>query len=106
MKYQKIKPQFNKHIKPKIGLIALASDYMIEKDFYNVIKNKNIDLFVNRIESYNPLNRKNLIKMSKNITKVAKDILPGEKIDCVAYACTSGTIAAGYNTIKKKNKES
>ena len=47
MKYQKIKPQFNKYIKPKIGLIALASDYMIEKDFYNVIKNKNIDLFVN-----------------------------------------------------------
>ena len=102
MKYQKIKPQFNKHIKPKIGLIALASDYMIEKDFYNVIKNKNIDLFVNRIKSYNPLNRKNLIKMSKNITKATKDILPGEKIDCIAYACTSGTIAAGYKSIKKK----
>ena len=102
MKYQKIKPQFNKHIKPKIGLIALASDYMIEKDFHNVLKNKNIDLFVNKIESYNPLNRKNLIKMSKNITKVTKDILPGEKIDCIAYACTSGTITAGYKSIKKK----
>ena len=40
--------------------------------------------------------------MSKNITKVANNILPGEKIDCVAYACTSGTIAAGYNIIKKR----
>tara|TARA_B100000886_G_scaffold339059_1_gene303420 strand:+ start:910 stop:1656 length:747 start_codon:yes stop_codon:yes gene_type:complete len=102
MKHQKVKPKFSKHIKPKIGLITLASDYMIEKDFHDVIKNKNIDLFVNRIESYNPLNKKNLIKMSKNITKVTKDILPGEKIDCIAYACTSGTISAGYKSIKQK----
>ena len=102
MKYNKIKPKFNRYSPPKIGLIALASDYIIEKDFHSVIKNKNIDLFVNRIESYNPLNRKNLIRMSKNVTKVTRDILPGEKIDCVAYACTSGTITAGYSYIKKK----
>ena len=102
MKSFKIKPKYNKHIAPKIGLIALASDLMIEKDFNNVFKNISINLFVNRIKSYNHLNKKNLIKMSKNITKVTSDILPGEKIDCVAYACTSGTIAAGFNIIKKK----
>ena len=102
MKSFKIKPKYNKHIAPKIGLIALASDFMIEKDFNNVLKNISINLFVNRIKSYNHLNKKNLIKMSKNITKVTSDILPGEKIDCVAYACTSGTIAAGFNIIKKK----
>ena len=102
MKSLKIKPKYNKHITPKIALIALTSDLMIEKDFNSVLKNKSINLFVNRIESYNPLNKKNLIKMSKNITKVTSDILPGEKIDCVAYACTSGTIAAGFNSIRKK----
>ena len=102
MKSFKIKPKYNKHIAPKIGLIALASDFMIEKDFNNVLKNISINLFVNRIKSYNHLNKKNLIKMSKNITKVTSDILPGEKIHCVAYACTSGTIAAGFNIIKKK----
>ena len=102
MKNIKIKPMFNRVNPPKIGLITLASDYVIEKDFHNVIKNKNINLFVNRIECYNPLNKENLIKMSQNITKVTKNILPGEKIDCVAYACTSGTIAAGYTSIKKK----
>ena len=102
MKNIKIKPKFNRVNPPKIGLITLASDYIIEKDFHSVIKNKNINLFVNRIECYNPLNKENLIKMSQNITKVTKNILPGEKIDCVAYACTSGTIAAGYTSIKKK----
>ena len=102
MKFNKIKPRFKKYCLPKIGLIALANDYMIEKDFQNVLKNKKIDLFVNRIECFNPLTKKNLIKMSKNITKVTNDILPGETVDCVAYACTSGTIAAGYSSVKKK----
>ena len=31
-----------------------------------------------------------------------KIFLPDQKIDCVAYGCTSGTIAAGYDTIKSK----
>ena len=45
----KIDPKFNNNQNPKVGLIALASDYMIEKDFINVIKNRKIDFFVNRI---------------------------------------------------------
>ena len=102
MKSKKIVPKYNKFNFPKIGLIALASDYIIERDFQNILKNKKIDLFVNRIESFNPLTRNNLIKMSKKITKVTNNILPGEKVDCVAYACTSGTIAAGYAIIKNK----
>ena len=104
MKSKKIDPKFNKYQNPKIGLIALASDYMIEKDFIKIIKDKKIDFFVNRIECFNPLTKKNLIKMSKKVTEVTRNILPDEKIDCVAYGCTSGTIAAGYDTIQRKIK--
>tara|TARA_B100000700_G_scaffold130934_1_gene146503 strand:+ start:493 stop:1239 length:747 start_codon:yes stop_codon:yes gene_type:complete len=100
----KIDPKFNAKQNPKIGLIALASDYMIEKDFISVIKDKKIDFFVNRIECFNPLTSSNLIKMSEKVTDVTKDILPNEKIDCVVYGCTSGTIAAGYDSIEKKIK--
>ena len=42
--------------------------------------------------------------MSEKITEVANDILPDQKIDCVVYGCTSGTIAAGFNSIEKKVK--
>ena len=100
----KIDPKFNKNQNPKIGLIALASDYTIEKDFINVIKDKKIDFFVNRIECFNPLTSENLIKMSEEVTNVTSDILPDEKIDCVVYGCTSGTIAAGHESIEKKIK--
>ena len=105
METKKITPKFLKDLNPKIGLIALSSDYMIEKDFISVIKDKKIDFFVNRIETFNPLTAENLIKMSEKITEVTKDILPDEKIDCVAYGCTSGTIAAGYNSIEEKIKK-
>ena len=104
MDLKKIKPQFIKKPNPRIGLIALASDFMIEKDFLNIIKDKNIDFFVNRIKCYNPLTSENLIKMSKDVTDVTSDILPDEKIDCVVYGCTSGTIAAGHDSIERKIK--
>ena len=98
----KIEPKYNSSVNPKVGLIALATDFMIEKDFINVIKDMNIDLFVNRIHCYSPLTSENLIKMSNTVTEVSSDILPDEKLDCVVYGCTSGTIAAGYDSIKKK----
>ena len=104
METKKISPKFLKDLNPKIGLIALASDYMIEKDFISVIKDKKIDFFVNRIECYNPLTKENLIKMSNKVTDVTKDILPDQDLDCVVYGCTSGTIAAGHDSIEQKVK--
>ena len=102
MKLNKVEPQFIKKTNPRIGLITLGSDFRIEKDFNNLIYGKNIDLFVNRIHCYNPLTNETLAKMADDITDVTKDILPDQKIDCMAYGCTSGTVAAGYETIKLK----
>jgi len=98
----KIAPKFNSGINSKVGLIALSTDFMIEKDFKKIIENMKIDLFVNRIRSYYPLTKENLIKMAENVTEVSKDILPDEKLDCVVYGCTSGTISSGYDSIKNK----
>ena len=102
MKLDKIDPKYLEKPNPRIGLITLASDFRIEKDFNNVIYGKEIDLFSNRIHCYNPLTNETLKKMADDITDVAKEILPDQKLDCVAYACTSGTIAAGYSSIYQK----
>jgi len=102
MKLDKIDPKYLKKPNPRIGLITLASDFRIEKDFNNVIYGKEIDLFSNRIHSYNPLTNETLKKMADDITDVTKEILPDQKLDCVAYGCTSGTIAAGYPSIYEK----
>ena len=105
MNSKKIKLQFIKKTNPRVGLIVLATDVMIEKDFLKVFKEVSVDLFVNRITNYNPVTAENLKKMIKNITSVTENILPGEKVDCVVYGCTSGTIVSGYDNIKKEIKK-
>ena len=102
MKLTKIEPKFIKKHNPRVGLITLASDFRIEKDFNNVIHDKDVDLYCNRIHCYNPLTNETLKKMADDIPKVTEDILPDQKLDCVAYGCTSGTIAAGYSSIVEK----
>ena len=46
MNSTKIEPKYISKSNPRVGLIALASDFMIEKDFINVIKDRDIDFFV------------------------------------------------------------
>ena len=102
MNSTKIEPKYISTSNPRVGLIALATDFRIEKDFMSIIKDQSIDFFVNRIHCYFPLTSENLKKMSNSITEISDDILPNEKLDCVVYGCTSGTIASGYSSIKKK----
>ena len=102
MESKKIKPHFIKKTDPRVGLIVLATDVMIEKDFLKVFSRIPADLYVNRITNYNPVTAENLKKMTNKITSVTEKILPGEKIDCIVYGCTSGTIVSGYDNIKRK----
>ena len=80
---------------PRIGLIALSTDFTIEQDFRNVFYKQPVNLFVNRIPFENPMNKKNYLKMRDILPSVSQNILPGEPLDAIAYGCTSGTIAIG-----------
>ena len=94
----KIKKEFYQ----KVGLIALSTDQTIEGDFNNVCKNLPLAIFINRIHNQNPLTKENLLKMEKDLESVANKILPDEKINTIAYGCTSGTIAIGEDKVKEK----
>ena len=97
-----IKPKFKKKINPKVGLLALSTDLTIENDFQSICQKLPLDLFVNRIHNENPLTKENLMKMYGQIEPVTEKILPGQKINTVAYACTSGTITIGEDKVKEK----
>ena len=102
MKSSFIKPKFKNVDNPRIGLVALSTDFSIEKDFNSIFFNLPIDLFVNRLPFYNPLTKENLIKMTEKLTEVTENILPNQTLDTVAYGCTSGTLAAGVEQIVNK----
>ena len=102
IKSKYIKPKFKKETNPKIGLLALSTDLTIENDFQSICQDLPIDIFVNRIHNENPLSKENLLKMYDQMESVTEKILPGEKINTVAYGCTSGTIAIGEDRVKEK----
>ena len=94
--------KFKKQSNPKVGLIALSTDQTIERDFNNICKNLPLDVFINRIHNQNPLTKENLLKMENDLASVTNKILPEEKVNTIAYGCTSGTIAIGENKVKEK----
>ncbi len=102
IKSNHIKPKFKKIYNPKIGLLALSTDLTIEKDFNSICNRLPLDVFVNRIHNENPLTKENLLKMRTKIKPITDKILPGEKINTVAYGCTSGTIAIGEDKVKEE----
>jgi len=102
IKSKYIEPKFKKETYPRIGLLALSTDLTIERDFQSICHSLPINLFVNRIHNKNPLTKENLLKMYDQLESIAEKILPGEKINTVAYGCTSGTIAIGEDKIKEK----
>ena len=94
--------KFKKELNPKVGLIALSTDQTIENDFQNICNNLPVDIFINRIHNKNPLTKENLLKMREDLASVTKKILPDEKLNTIAYGCTSGTIAIGEDNVKEK----
>ena len=93
--FKNITPEFKKNFNPRVGLIALSNDLTIESDFNAVCRDLPLDIFINRIQNENPLTKENLQKMQGELESVAKKILPEEKINVIAYGCTSGTISIG-----------
>ena len=94
--------KFKKELNPKVGLITLSTDQTIENDFQNICSNLPVDIFINRIHNKNPLTKENLLKMGEDLASVTKKILPDEKLNTIAYGCTSGTIAIGEDNVKEK----
>ncbi len=82
----------------KIGLIALATDQTVERDFRNILPT-DVAFFVSRVANINPCTVENLRTMAPQLTSATSLILPGADIDVVAYCCTSGTAAIGYDNI-------
>ena len=85
--------------KHRIGLIVLSNDYATERDFINARPGDDVSLFVTRVENTPDCTLETLPLMAPHIEKAAALLVPDGRLDVVAYACTSGTVVMGYDTI-------
>lgn len=82
----------------RIGVIALATDFNIERDLRQIYP-IGVEMFTTRVRNFNPLTSNNLRAMAPGISAAADAILPGTRLDAIIYACTSGTVAIGSDRV-------
>ena len=84
----------------KIGLIALSSDMVTERDFSLMLpKDDEVMYYTARVHHYDPVTVENLRRMGPQLADAAAQILPTTPFDVIAYSCTSGTVSIGYEEV-------
>lgn len=84
----------------RIGLLALANDYVVERDFMNLRPSDEVMVFTSRIPFEGDCTVENLSAMAPHLTAATSLLLPGGRLDAVVYGCTSGTALIGYEGVR------
>jgi len=82
-----------------IGIVVLASDHTLEYEFQSVLPRPGVALYVSRIEMSATISPDTLRDMTGRITGNVANILPGQKLDTVAFCCTSASMAIGEDAV-------
>jgi maleate isomerase len=77
------------------GLIALDSDQTTERDFMTM-KPEGVSFYTARVRYAEANTLENLRAVGGRLGDAASLILPGTPLDAIAYSCTAGTVALGY----------
>ncbi len=85
----------------RIGLVVLASDYTIENEFRQIFTQPGIDLFHARIANAPNITPQTLAAMGPGLTETAKRLLPDDRLDVLAYGCTSASMVLGPDTVNQ-----
>ena len=82
----------------RIGLLALDSDVATERDFHAMLP-PDVMFYTSRIHCTNPVTVENLRRQGPLLRDAVKLLVPAQRLDAIAYSCTSGTVAIGYEGV-------
>jgi len=85
--------------KARIGLVVLATDYTVEHEFRQIINTPGVDVFAARIANDVTITPETLAAMGPRITETASIILPDDRLDVLAYGCTSASMVMGEEAV-------
>jgi maleate isomerase len=85
----------------RIGLIGLASGMTTEAEMHRLIPQDGVLLVSTRVRDTNTVSLSDLAEMEADLARAASTLLPGERLDVIAYGCTSGAVAIGEAAVTK-----
>ncbi|MFV3382208.1 aspartate/glutamate racemase family protein [Pseudomonas sp. NY15354] len=104
MKHHKTGIDFNQPAqhRPRLGLIALASDVLVERDFWRMGLAAGIDIVTTRIAQSMPLTPATLARLEDGIPDAVRLLLPDAPLDAIVFACTSGSAIIGPQKVAEQ----
>jgi maleate isomerase len=86
---------------PRVGLVVPATDEVSETAFTEMLAGHAVSFVTSRVTFANPVTLANLGRMVEDLTRATALLLPGGRIDAVAFSCTSATVAAGIEAVAR-----
>jgi maleate isomerase len=90
----------------RIGVVVLASDFTMEHEFRRVFNapgiGPGVDYYEARIRNSPQITPSSLAAMGPLLTDTVDLILPGAKLDVVAFGCTSASIVLGEAAVAER----
>jgi maleate isomerase len=97
------------HVAPKggceIGLIALATDHAIEDELRRFLPpetdtdRNHVHLYTTRVSAPDRFGPESLRATESELARAAALLVPGSRLDVIAYGCTSATAAIGEDGV-------
>lgn len=84
----------------RIGLIALANDPAIEPDVTAFLNTEGVSVQTQRVPSPLHSNLRSLNAVGKDIAESLGGLMPDDRLDVVAFGCTSATMALGEDLVR------
>lgn len=92
--------------KAALGLIVLATDHTIEHEWRAMLTGLDgVAFYESRLWNSASITPETLAEMERDIAYATKLIRPGERIDVVAFACTSGAMVIGDDKVAARVRE-
>jgi maleate isomerase len=91
--------------KAALGLIVLATDHTIEHEWRAMLRLDGVAFYESRIWNSASITPETLRAMEGGIAESARLIRPGERIDVMAFACTSGAMVIGDDAVAARIRE-
>ncbi len=86
----------------RLGLIALSSDILIERDFWRMGLAAGVDIYTTRISLEMPIAPRTLAALERGIADATRLILPEAELDALVFGCTSGAAVLGADTVARR----
>ncbi|MDE1181893.1 Asp/Glu racemase [Paraburkholderia sp.] len=88
-----------------IGLVVLATDHTIEHEWRKLLALDGVAFFESRVFNSADISPETLAEMEGRIADGVALIRPGERIDVVAFGCTSASMVIGEERVFERIRE-